>query len=83
MLQNALFKAEAHYSELDPDKDNFYTIIESAKDLIKDNDWWVINEKKEAQKEWYHDDMYAQNISQWKEKNIFAKNHFFMHQDQK
>jgi hypothetical protein len=52
VLQNALFKAEAHYSELDPDRDNFYTIIESAKDLIKDNDWWVINEnKEEAQQE--------------------------------
>jgi hypothetical protein len=27
---------------MDTDKDNFYSIIESAKDLIKDNDWWVL-----------------------------------------
>ena len=27
LLQNALFKAEAAYSEIDPDKDNFYSII--------------------------------------------------------
>lgn len=42
MFQSALFKAEAFYSENDPDKDNFYSIIESAKDIIKDNDWWVV-----------------------------------------
>lgn len=44
-LQNARFRAEAAISEMDPDKDNFYSIIESAKDLIQDNDWWVVNEK--------------------------------------
>ena len=42
VLQNALFKAEQVISEADPDKDNFYSIIEGAKDLIKDNDWWVV-----------------------------------------
>ena len=31
---------------MDPDKDNFYSIIETAKDLIQDNDWWVIKEEK-------------------------------------
>ena len=44
VLQNARFRAEYSYSEKDPDKDNFYTIIENAKDLIKDNDWWVMKE---------------------------------------
>jgi aspartate beta-hydroxylase len=44
VLQNARFKAEAAYSEADPDKDNFYSIIESAKDIVKDNDWWVIKQ---------------------------------------
>lgn len=28
---------------MDPDKDNFYSIIENAKDLIKDNEWWVVS----------------------------------------
>lgn len=42
VLQGALFKAEAAYSEMDPEKDNFYSIIENAKDLIQDNEWWVV-----------------------------------------
>ncbi len=29
-------------SEADPDKDNFYSIIEDAKGLIQDNEWWVV-----------------------------------------
>jgi hypothetical protein len=37
VLQNARFRAEAALSEIDPDKDNFYSIIENAKDLIQDN----------------------------------------------
>lgn len=45
MLQNARFRAEAAISELDPDKDNFYSIIESAKELIKDNEWWVVDQQ--------------------------------------
>ena len=44
VLQNALFKAEQVISEADPDKDNFYSIIEGAKDLIKDNEWWVVGQ---------------------------------------
>jgi len=35
VIQSAKFKAEHTISELDPDKDNFYSIIENAKDLIK------------------------------------------------
>ena len=27
---------------MDPDKDNFYSIIESAKELIQDNEWWIV-----------------------------------------
>jgi aspartate beta-hydroxylase len=46
VLQNAMFKAEAIISEADPDKDNFYSIIEGAKDLIKDNGWWVVSEEE-------------------------------------
>jgi hypothetical protein len=30
---------------MDPDKDNFYSIIENAKELIQDNDWWVVDSK--------------------------------------
>jgi hypothetical protein len=33
---------------MDPDKDNFYSIIESAKDLIQDNEWWVVGEKQKS-----------------------------------
>ena len=46
MLQGARFKAEYQISEMDPDKDNFYSIIETAKDLIKDNEWWVVKENE-------------------------------------
>jgi hypothetical protein len=35
VIQNAKFKAEHVISEMDKDQDNFYSIIESAKDLIK------------------------------------------------
>ena len=42
VLQNARFKAEAVFSEMDPDRDNFYSIIEEAKELVKDNEWWVV-----------------------------------------
>ncbi len=46
VLQGALFKAEYKFSEMDPDKDNFYSIIENAKDLIKDNEWWIVNKEE-------------------------------------
>lgn len=42
ILQNARFKAEAIYSEMDPTEDNFYSIIEHAKDILKDNNWWIV-----------------------------------------
>lgn len=29
---------------MDKEKDNFYSIIENAKSLIQDNEWWVHNE---------------------------------------
>jgi hypothetical protein len=28
---------------MDPEKDNFYSIIETAKSLIENNNWWVVN----------------------------------------
>lgn len=42
LMQNARFRAEATLSEMDPDKDNFFSIIQMGKDLIKDNNWWVV-----------------------------------------
>ena len=30
-------------SEAQDNKDNFFSIIESAKTLLKSNDWWVID----------------------------------------
>lgn len=44
MLQNARMKFEKKISEKDPDRDNFYTVIEDTKDLLKDNEWWKVNE---------------------------------------
>ena len=38
-------RAEAAYSETNPDKDNFFSIIESAKTLIQDNEWWIVENK--------------------------------------
>ena len=48
VLQGAKFKAEQALSEMDPEKDNFYSIIENAKDIIKDNEWWVVKENQKA-----------------------------------
>jgi hypothetical protein len=31
---------EKHLSEKDPEFDNFYSVIDNAKDLLKDNEWW-------------------------------------------
>ncbi len=45
VIQSAKFKAEHALSELDTDKDNFYSIIETAKDLIQQNDWWVVEKE--------------------------------------
>ena len=30
-----------------PDKDNFFSIIESSRDLLNDNQWWQMKEKKQ------------------------------------
>jgi hypothetical protein len=38
-------KAEKSLSALDPENDNFFSIIEKNKNLRKNNDWWVISEK--------------------------------------
>ena len=39
-------KFEKKLTEMSEDKDNFYSIIEMAKDLIKDNDWWQVDESE-------------------------------------
>ena len=51
VLQNSQFKGSAYLSEKDTDNDNYYSIIENAKDLIKDNDWWIIKEESEKKEE--------------------------------
>ena len=48
VLQSAKFKAEAVLSEMDEDKDNFYSIIEEAKGIIQDNEWWVVGEDNKS-----------------------------------
>ena len=37
-------KYEKKISDISDDKDNFFSIIETSKELIKSNDWWTINE---------------------------------------
>lgn len=37
-------KMERYLSQHDEDKDNFYSVIEMSKDLLKDNDWWTVNQ---------------------------------------
>jgi aspartate beta-hydroxylase len=45
MLQNARMKTEKYISEQDPDRDNFFSVIEDSRDLLgDDNDWWKFNE---------------------------------------
>lgn len=39
-------KFEKKLTEQSEDNDNFYSIIEMAKDLIKDNDWWQVDESE-------------------------------------
>lgn len=39
-------KYEKKLTEMSDDKDNFYSIIEIARDLIKDNDWWQLEEQE-------------------------------------
>ena len=35
---------------MDKEKDNSYSIIESNKDVIKDNDWWVLGKQEGNEK---------------------------------
>lgn len=48
--------------ELDKEKDNFYSIIESAKDILKDNDWWVVNEWYKLSNDYGIDNINYRNI---------------------
>ena len=40
VLQRAKMRFEKFLSEKDPEFDNFYSVIDNAKDILKDNDWW-------------------------------------------
>lgn len=50
-MQSAKMKTEKKLSEHDPEKDNFYSVIETARGLLDSNDWWVSNEHKDQQGE--------------------------------
>ena len=52
MLQNARMKFEKNISAKDPDRDNFYSVIEDSKDILDGTDWWTVNEEelKQAKK---------------------------------
>jgi hypothetical protein len=39
-------KFEKKLSNLDTEKDNFYSIIEASKDILKDNNWWILYDDK-------------------------------------
>jgi len=39
-------KFEKTLTEKSEDKDNFYSIIEMAQDLLDSNDWWSVNSKE-------------------------------------
>ena len=49
-MQSAKMRTEKRISEKDPEKDNFYSIIETAKSLIENNNWWIVN-KLDKEKE--------------------------------
>lgn len=46
LLQGAQLRFEKRMSEEQENKDNFFSIIESAKTLLKSNDWWVVEGEK-------------------------------------
>jgi hypothetical protein len=41
LLQKAKMKFERNAVNSIGDEDNFYTVIDRARELIVDNDWWV------------------------------------------
>jgi len=49
LIQKAKMKFEKNISEHDPEKDNFYSIIDMSRDILKSNDWWTVNEKEFAE----------------------------------
>jgi len=46
MLGKARAKFEKFISEKDPDRDNFYSVIEDSKDLLDGENWWKVNEEE-------------------------------------
>jgi hypothetical protein len=49
-------KTEKKMSEKDPDQDNFYSVIETAKGLLENNDWWVIKDKQSEENKVKHEE---------------------------
>lgn len=39
-------KFEKQLSEQHPDEENFYNVIGKAKGLLKDNDWWSLDDRE-------------------------------------
>jgi hypothetical protein len=48
VLQRARMRFEKFLSEKDTEFDNFYSVIDKAKDLIKDNEWWTLKEENKG-----------------------------------
>lgn len=42
---------EKKISDDHPDKDNFFSIIESSRDLLTNNDWWQLKEEHKISQE--------------------------------
>lgn len=40
---------EKKLSDDHPDKDNFFSIIESSRDLLTNNDWWQLKEEQKVE----------------------------------
>jgi len=46
---------ERALSEHDPDKDNFYSIIDRSRTLLDSNDWWTVDDKDKQDHELIQD----------------------------
>ena len=44
LLQKAKMKYERNLVDMSGDEDNFYSVIDRARSLISDNDWWVMED---------------------------------------
>lgn len=55
LLQNSKMRYERALSEHDPDKDNFYSIIDRSRTLLDSNDWWTVDDKDKQDHELIQD----------------------------